>query len=192
MRCAPATLQPCKRKPQPQAMSGQPLRCATPQLGCCTVSSHTRLVLPFHGCLHILCSASQFAPPSLANASKHTTNGGSRCHGQLSALRYGVIMHKGDTCRISRLVGSRTCAQVHARIQRGLPPGPPTLSIPGSPPPVVAPKRPNNKRKVGAPQRRKNASQARAPQSLWSCSIVEPLQVWLAEAGSSQNAMLPA
>lgn len=78
---------------------------------------------------------------------------------QLSALRYGAVVHKGDPCRIARLVGSRTCAQVRARIQRGLPPGQLALSIPGSPPPPAAPKRPNNKRKVGAPQRRKNASQ---------------------------------
>ena len=72
-----------------------------------------------------------------------------------------MVVHKGDPCCVARLVGSRTCAQVRARIQQGLPPGQLALSIPGSPPPIVPPKRPNNKRKIGAPQRRKNASQAR-------------------------------
>ena len=87
---------------------------------------------------------------------------------QISTLRYGMAVFKGDACRVARLVGTRTCVQVHAHMQRGPLPGQPSLTMPGSPPPAVL-RRLTHKRKLGAPQRRKNASQVALRALLYGC-----------------------
>ena len=72
---------------------------------------------------------------------------------QISMLSYGAEMFSGDTCKIARILASKTCIEVHTRMRELLPNLPQTL--PGSSPA-------GHKRKPGAPQRRKNASQVRA------------------------------
>ena len=77
-RCAPMTLQPWTRQPQPQVTSGQPLRCATSRLGCCARSTKQ----PCSACFALsgvsgqYLSSSQLGPPALADVYLQTLNGG--------------------------------------------------------------------------------------------------------------------
>lgn len=125
--------------------------------------------LPVHalsqicGCRALHCTCPHCAPPQAPPADAVQLSA------QLAALRYGMAVYKSDPCRAARLVGTRTCAEVAARMLAGLPPGQTPLAIPASPPPPPPKKRGGTKRKGGAPKRKNNLNVRGRP-----CSQLHP------------------
>lgn len=92
------------------------------------------------------------------------------CALQLSLLKYGMEMFQGDPCRIARIVASKPCAEVCARM-RALEPSLP-LAMPGDP--ALGARKPSPaKRKLNAPTRRNNATKVNVSDDGYYCKLLQ-------------------